>query len=194
MGIFAGGYIIQRSKKDQYLKYIDTHVKNVNTAFCDNIDLFYEVFGSNAVEKAERNIRVHDTSKFSQDEFEAYRLKHYPSDFGIDSKRFSQQEIEYMYDLAWIHHYHHNPHHPEYWLTFEDKTNIIVPIPMKPEYIIEMICDWESFNYTEGTKTGKSSAYHYYHHVDKKENLLHKSTRNLLERILDKMNERDENE
>lgn len=169
-----------RSKK--YTEYLNTHIENVKKAFNDNIDIFMTHFSKNDVDLARENIKSHDKSKFSLEEFDGYLDKFYPSKYYRIS---DETAININYDMAWLHHYTHNLHHPEYWV-FIDSNPKTEPslrlMEMSPEYLIEMICDWESFSYT-----GKGTAYEFYHKVDRKEGLLHPSTRRKLEEVLEDM-------
>lgn len=92
------------------------------------------------LEAMETIIAQHDASKYSDEEFEPYRAHHYPSKEDIDSDH--HDKIERDYQLAWVHHFHNNKHHPEYW-----RTNIggeFINLHMDNQSFIEMICDWIS--------------------------------------------------
>jgi len=43
--------------------------------------------------------------------------------------------------LSWLHHYHRNPHHWQWWVTNLDCGSIKV-LPMDDEYRREMLADW----------------------------------------------------
>ena len=45
-----------------------------------------------------------------------------------------------IFEKALLHHYHNNPHHPEYWVIFRD--NSMVATVMDNIYLAEMILDW----------------------------------------------------
>lgn len=79
-------------------------------------------------------LAVHDKSKWGKHEFPFY------------ADRFHGTKVHNkLFISAMNHHYAHNMHHPEYWITQDGK-----PYPMPREYIIEMIADWQaaSFQYT----------------------------------------------
>ena len=44
------------------------------------------------------------------------------------------------YSPSWIHHYHKNKHHFQYWWD-EDENGKIIPIKMPYKYVIESFCD-----------------------------------------------------
>lgn len=84
----------------------------------------------------------HDTSKYSDDEYNAYDKYFYGN-----NKSF---KVVQDFNYAWLHHIHNNPHHWQYWiLVHDDEPEEVLDMPFW--YIIEMICDWWSFSW----KTGK---------------------------------------
>lgn len=130
-------------KSDEYMEYINTHIANVQRAFeeisnklltkVDKSDPIYE-----AIMILRNRISSHDESKYSDEEFEAYRKNFYPIN---DEER---EENRDAFELAWKHHYASNSHHPEHWIdAYGD------PINMSVADVIEMICDWESFKYID---------------------------------------------
>lgn len=66
------------------------------------------------IDKVNRDVSMHDVIKFSPEEYEAYRIKHYPT---RAEKQGDFRKILEDYDKAWTHHVHHSPHHWENWLT-----------------------------------------------------------------------------
>lgn len=84
---------------------------------------------------------VHDWSKFSPVEFINYSRYKY----GIKS-------ID-GWAKAWLHHLHHNPHHPEYWLLSwrgdpdyysgfgKSVAPFVTALPMPETYVREMVAD-----------------------------------------------------
>lgn len=90
------------------------------------------------LEAMETIIAQHDASKYSKEEFEPYRAHHYPSKEDIDNDH--HDKIERDYKLAWVHHFHNNKHHPEYWIT--NINGEFVKLHMDNQSFIEMICDW----------------------------------------------------
>lgn len=142
----------KNQKEEEYIEYIEKHRQGVMDAYekyfrplmgqeldlktCSN-DKFQE-----ALELCVNNISEHDMSKYSDIEFQPYRLKWYPTvdeELALkNSDIFNQMRADY--DEAWKHHVKNNPHHPGYWI--QDDGSILT---MELRYIIEMLCDWLSF-------------------------------------------------
>lgn len=123
----------------------------------------------------EVNIGNHDQSKYSIDEFDPYLGYHYPE---VEDEISDEQQ--YAYDHAWLHHQHVNGHHPQHWILVRDEGEL-VPIDMPDIYIIEMLCDWSSFQFV---KDPKSTAHQWY--KDNKKNMtLSDKTRTKVEKYLD---------
>jgi hypothetical protein len=95
-----------------------------------------------AIQEAASNIESHDESKYTDIEFEPYRLKFYPTEDENEILKSGDERLQQVSDFAaaWEHHYKNNPHHPKYWV---EKDGTIKDMELK--YIIEMICDWMSF-------------------------------------------------
>lgn len=128
-----GEYKIVRD--EEYMEYIEEHVKNVITSFemLETMDASDIPWLEAAIEKLHMLDRIeeHDSSKYSDFEFGAYRKKFYPID--EEDKLDAEEEFE----QAWKHHCKHNPHHWEYWV--DQNGN---PIDMDDISIVEMISDW----------------------------------------------------
>lgn len=129
----------------QYDDYLKEHRANVlrafqfmaaNTAFYNDMLVRYP----NIYEQ----ILVHDESKLSDAEYTAYDKHWYGS--------FVNQKTEREFDLAWLHHQKHNPHHWQYWLLIKDSGRV-EPLDMPDNYIIEMLCDWSSFRFKDPQST-----------------------------------------
>lgn len=118
-------------KEQEYVDYIEEHIANVKTAFQEYGDRLCQELNISKFE-LEKNIYKHDMSKFSDEEFDAYRNYFFPCS--------NEEKDEEIFDLAWKHHYEHNPHHPQYWR----KDNYIMDMPNI--YIAEMLCDWEAMS------------------------------------------------
>lgn len=150
--IDSSNSIERNEKQTEYINYIESHRERVKAAYekyfvplidkeldlqsCSNEE-FQE-----ALKSAINNINSHDDSKYSDIEFEPYRVRFYPTteekELLKNSDYLNQQQENFL--EAWTHHYKNNPHHPKYWIK-EDGTII----DMELVYIIEMICDWASF-------------------------------------------------
>lgn len=74
---------------------------------------------------------VHDLSKFSPIEFKQARYYR-----GTGSPIDVEKSV-HGYSAAWLHHFHNNKHHWEYW--YDVTSGKLAPIPNR--YIKEMICD-----------------------------------------------------
>lgn len=85
----------------------------------------------------------HDASKTDYTEYTAYDNYFY-------SREKTPQVIE-EFNLAWLHHIHHNPHHWQYWVLINDDPGEGMKILDMPDiYIVEMICDWWAFSWNKG--------------------------------------------
>lgn len=78
---------------------------------------------------------MHDLSKFRPKEWTAYARTFYKPD---GTKQYLPTE---NFELAWLHHQHHNPHHWQYWLLRCDDGRI-QHMDMPGEYLREMVADW----------------------------------------------------
>lgn len=149
--IEAGESIEKNKKQQEYLDYINNHINAVKQAFnefflpllgkdhiCDKLS--DEIF-KDAIRKAQVNIEEHDASKFGDEEFDGYREKYYPTSKEKSDPEFESKAKERS-EVAWVHHYTNNAHHPKYW--HDNESGIISDMSL--EYIIEMICDWKSFS------------------------------------------------
>lgn len=151
-------------KEQEYLDYINEHINFVKKSFdnyirpmmrMNNIStLLSDEEIKRAIVYLMTTIDTHDASKFSDAEFDGYRIKYYPTP--LEESKIAEDEdvkrlIEERYDECWEHHYTVNVHHPKHWLNKE--TNI--PEDMSLDAILEMICDWEAMSLKFGTSTLK---------------------------------------
>lgn len=92
-------------------------------------------------------IAAHDLSKFTAIEF-----PYFPTFY----KGWSNPADRDGFARAWLHHIHHNPHHPEHWVFPHGVTpqgssveNGLVEMPAV--YVREMVADWmgSSMTYTD---------------------------------------------
>lgn len=188
------------SKNQEYLDYIKEHINNVKLAY-------EELFGSgraiklpegissvdfkNAVHAAGIEIAFHDSSKFSEDEFDAYRRHFHRTDEEIlidDTNPASAQEAESNFQKAWEHHYMKNNHHPQWWC-YHDASGVrtaerVDPNPMSLDAIIHMICDWSAmslkFDHTY-------SPLSWYATADKEKSFMHPETKRIVEELLNNL-------
>lgn len=151
--------MIMKSREEQHIKnkeYIENHKSNVEKCLetygkelCslllheinkDDTDVLNNDNLINSINSLYRavseKVKVHDNSKFSEEEFQPYAKKFFPCQEDIDNK----DNVEKEFRLAWEHHYTNNDHHPEYWT--RGINGRLVSINMSYASIIEMILDW----------------------------------------------------
>lgn|SRR5574344_521787 len=164
----------------KYIDYIEDHRKNVALAFT-------EVFGRKFMQNkdwclpnytSEQTLAImnilkyelekHDRSKFSNEEFPAYREKFYPTEIEKNNTSEEYQErVKENYELAWKHHYTFNDHHPAFycinniletssfglpvkWVVNKEEV-IPAKVNMSIISICHMICDWYAMSLHFGT-------------------------------------------
>ena len=152
-----------------YAEYIENHVVDVKKA--------YELIGKQLqntlhVDEFElvKRVNTHDVSKWSKEEFDAYRQHFYPED--------GEQDDKEAWENAWEHHYLNNDHHPEHYEFFSSNTLCFkkVVYPMPKEAIAEMILDWVamSLNFKTSLKDWYKNA-----HLD-----LHEDTKKIVDAVM----------
>ena len=130
----------------------------------------------------ETNIQRHDLSKHDVEEYAAYDAYFYP-------KGEVTHVVSEMFNLAWLHHIHVNPHHWQHWVLVEDEGSI-KPLEMPDNYILEMVCDWWSFSwkvYIGSVEYEEKSLYEIFKWYDdhKERMMLAPKTKSKVERLLD---------
>lgn len=121
-------------QEEKYYEYIIEHVANVRKAFALLKEIVY--LTDREKEDLETQMKNHDLSKYTEEEFSAY------CDYFYGERT---EEVKKAFDYAWLLHQHHNPHHWQHWLLKQDDgTNKALEMPKK--YIIEMVCDWWAFS------------------------------------------------
>jgi hypothetical protein len=91
---------------------------------------------------------VHDLSKFWPSEWFPY-VEYFHGSHREDSER--GQEVQMMFDLAWMAHQHRNPHHWQWWVLKEDSGAVkVFEMPMGPRK--EMLADWMGAGKAQGKK------------------------------------------
>lgn len=108
------------SKLYKHLKTIYLHRKYVRQ-MCWKMKFFWQGI-------------THDLSKYSIAELRMYKYW-----TGKGSPHQACREV-IGYSPSWIHHYHKNKHHFQYWWD-EDELGKIIPIKMPYKYVIESFCD-----------------------------------------------------
>jgi hypothetical protein len=104
----------------KHLKIIHKHRKYVRKA-CFKMGLTWQGL-------------FHDFSKYSPTELSI--CKYYS---GSRSPHQNARDV-LGYSPSWIHHYHTNKHHFQYWWD-EDEYGNIIPMKMPYKYVIESFCD-----------------------------------------------------
>lgn len=89
---------------------------------------------------------IHDISKFSRREWFPYVHSFFNSDGtrrGRNDTNGSRDPITIKaeFDMAWLSHQHHNPHHWQYWILRQENGEAR-PLPIPEKYIREMVADW----------------------------------------------------
>lgn len=137
-----------------YLDYLKEHYENVQKAWkeiqekCIDMDIVSLTAYRNAIDE---EVKIHDMSKLSEDEFVQYQEKHYPADF-----EKSKEGIRVKYMLAYTHHKVYNFHHYSYHY----KTNKIKST--WKIHCVHMIIDWMAMGYRFG-----DTAYDFYQNAGK---------------------------
>ncbi|WQJ53322.1 MAG: hypothetical protein [Wendovervirus sonii] len=159
------------TKEDkQYQEYLTNHIANVQKGFQWLIDKHIVKDDNGTLRK---QIEQHDQSKYSEDEWNAYR------DY------FYANGDETAFNKAWLHHIHNNPHHWQHWVLINDdgkmenaSKTICIQIPKN--YIVEMVCDWWAFSWGKNNLTEISNWYN----KNKDNMLLHEQSRKNIESLL----------
>ena len=148
----------------KHLKIIRTHRKYVRQA-CFKMGLFWQGL-------------THDLSKYSITELRI--CKYYT---GTKSPHQVARE-KLGYSPSWIHHYHTNKHHFQYWWD-EDEEGKIIPMKMPYKYVIESFCDMlgasKAYNPKDWT-TDKLNDY--WNTKCKGKRIMHESSVKLLEQLI----------
>ena len=163
---------------EQYNLYLAEHIANVQRGLDwiqGNLPELVPV-GVNLT-----NFIEHDASKYCTEEYEPYNLYFY----GEGEKT---QEVKEMFDMAWLHHIHNNPHHWQHWILFEDEGGANKPkaLQMPLRFIFEMICDWWAFSWKSGNLY---EMFDWYKDHESKM-LLHPETKKHVDYILDQIEEK----
>lgn len=123
-----------RQKYDVYIREHMDNVRKVYACFkekCPNasvnfVTLPYEMIPMDAY------ITIHDESKFEDYECEPYALWF--------TAGIRTEESKTLFDKAWLHHIHQNPHHPEHWLLVRDDMTVDI-LEMPEPFVLEFLCD-----------------------------------------------------
>lgn len=127
----------QIKKFREYLNYVERHYDNVQVAWylikikCSDLDF---VKDDKIRKQIEDNVKNHDLSKLSKEEFTDYRRYFYPC----------QNENKGSIDDAWQHHLDQNQHHWQTWTTENpNRENGLI-------FLVENIADWMAMGFEFG--------------------------------------------
>lgn len=138
-------------KTREYLNYLERHILNVEKAWkevqkkCLDMKFVWDDFSFFWLDDEVKN---HDISKITKEEFIAYRESFYPTD--LEDKQQKENElhknnVKKSFDKAWKHHYRNNMHHWEGW------TNHAFYHPYAPTiHCAHMVIDWLAMSYEFG--------------------------------------------
>lgn len=132
-------------QEHRYRKYIENHKNNVFQAFVEMVmcpDMNWLFCQEGIYNALIDRVLVHDDSKFSTEEFDAYRKNFYP----INKKEKEDNKQNFL--LAWEHHYKNNRHH---WQArqYDQDDELSFETIMD---IIENVCDWLAMGYNFGDR------------------------------------------
>lgn len=175
------------------LNYIKEHIANVQKAYYtyfynNNKPIHIDGIGEDEfrsyISSIKDAIDNHDASKFSDEEFYAYRREYNPTE---SERKQMEDDPEYKalideeYDKAWTHHFMNNDHHPKFWKVINGKySENNSPKDMSLGAIIHMICDWESVSMYYGTNTLEW----YLNNAKEEKNDMSDKTKDIVEQIL----------
>ena len=135
-------------KYKKHAAYIELHRENVKKTYLvlrnhlpENIHV--------DLKKLDKIINEHDLSKFDEEEFTGYAEHYYGEQTEENNEKFNKS-VE--------HHKYSNKHHAESWI----KDNKIEYMP--DEYIVEMVCDWQSFAYLDKNHLPADKWFEIYRH------------------------------
>ena len=133
---------------------------------------------------------LHDMSKYSPSEF-CVGAKYYQ---GNRSPNNAERE-DIGYSSSWLHHKGRNKHHYEYWWDYQSGIEAkMVPVPMPDKYIAEMIMDRiAACKVYRGKEYVDADPLNYYM-LGKGSGLLHPNTAETLERMLQMLADKGEEE
>lgn len=134
---------------------------------------------------------MHDWSKYHPVEFFA-GVKYYQG--GKRSPNFGEKQ-ERGYSAAWLHHKGRNRHHFEYWIDYSMKPKDgLQGMPMPVRYVLEMFCDRVAASKNYNRDTYDNSFPLAYYTKNKDHYVLHPDTRKLLEKLLNMLAQKGEEE
>lgn len=159
-----------------YSNYLEEHIDNICNAYAWIKERLPEVTEPISGEEEWNILKLHDESKYTREEYDAYDEYFYGKE--------KTPEIEEAFNQAWLHHIHQNGHHWQHWLLVNDgPSEGIMALDMPYYEIVHMICDWWSFSW----KTGYLDEIFDWYDKHKDHMKLSDKTRKTVEDILDKI-------
>jgi hypothetical protein len=121
--------LITQVQRDAFLDSLEAHIRYVREA-------------GRKIGVPVEQLAIHDASKYTVAEFPAYARYFQGGDSPVNAESIPDE-----FAGAWLHHIHHNPHHPEYWMFpdgFTPKGSSVEAgvVRMPDHYALEMIADW----------------------------------------------------
>ena len=153
--------------EQKYLDYLETHISGVQKAFQTyfipiidkDISQFneedFDMFSLEDLKKSiiklinDKSIENHDKSKYSDEEFDGYRLYFDPTPYEESLGEDFHIMVTNKFNAAWKHHYENNDHHPHFWINIKENRYVDMPLYA----IVHMLSDWGSFPINNGGST-----------------------------------------
>ena len=132
--------ILTKIKEHNYSKYIKEHKENIDRAFYEMVmcpDMEWIGWDDELCYQLKQRVDKHDDSKYSEEEFDAYRKFYHP---------ISQEEKENAkkdFDKAWEHHWQTNDHH---WQNRQNDNAETMTIEQQLA-CLENVLDWMAMGY-----------------------------------------------
>lgn len=131
---------------------------------------------------------LHDLSKYTWTEFRV-GCRYYQ---GTRSPNNAERE-EKGYSSAWLHHKGRNKHHYEYWIDYSlDGKHVLTGMKMPVRYVVEMFLDRIAASKVYKGENYKDSDPLQYYMNGKAGELMHRDTRDLLEKLLNMLAQQGE--
>ena len=170
-----------------YNNYLDEHIANVGKAYGWIKEYLPEVVEAVSGEEEWAILKLHDESKYTAEEYDAYDEYFYG--------KTKSPEVEEAFNHAWLHHIHNNPHHWQHHVLINDEAEEgVVALDMPYHDIIHMVCDWWSFSWKA---ENLYEIFDWYEKHEKHMKLSHDTRANveyILGKIKDKLDELEEEE
>lgn len=130
-----------KKKENKYKKYLKKHQKNIKKAYYNEIANNPNIFlliDKEILDKLYKRILNHDKSKYSKEEFDAYRKNFFPI-----NKKEKEENLK-NFEKAVEHHYKNNPHH---WQNRQYKEKFDITNDEEIVDVLENVLDWVSVGY-----------------------------------------------